>query len=142
MFRFIKNLFSGLVAFIKGLFGGDKKQTPSLDQSNNRLERQSEPQLESKPVATNSQTENTEQGTFFLEGAEARGFSSANGDQNEETQPASGAVSKSTATANSFNLPQPKVTSSKDFANFSNRRRPGANMSSFLEMAREMRTSS
>lgn len=44
--------------------------------------------------------------------------------------------------ATALNMPEPKVTTFSNFSNFGERRRPGANMDSFLKMARQVRTSS
>lgn len=47
--------------------------------------------------------------------------------------------SQSAATGNALNLPKPKVTQSSDYSSFGDRRYPGANMQSFLKMARQMK---
>lgn len=99
---------------------------------------------------------------FFLEGDEARGYTAADkakatATQEKSESAAQGGAKKAqgpakngsstqrslqtAATANALNLAKPKVTSYREFSSFGDRRRPGANMSDFLEMARQMRTS-
>lgn len=145
MFRFIKNLFNGIFAFLTGLFKGGKKQKPALEQANQEQVKRDSPQPQPQPqpqpvAAANSKPA---QGSFFLEADEARGYNSPNGasgSKSQDTKPSTPEIQ--TASASALNLPQPKVTSYRDFSNFGDRRRPGANMSSFLDMARKVRTSS
>jgi len=142
MFRFIKNLFNGILAFLSGLLKGEKqqKQAPVLEQAKPEQAKSDSPQPQSQPTAaTNSQP--PAQGSFFLEADEARGYNSPNGGPSNQSQEAKQSAPQP-ASASALNLPQPKVTSYRDFSNFGDRRRPGANMSSFLEMARKVRTSS
>lgn len=138
MFRFIKNLFSGFLAFLSGLFQGGKKQKPALEQASSEQGKSDspKPQPQSATVASSKPA----QGNFFLDTDEARGYSPNGGSasSSQETRPSA----SQPAAASTLNLPQPKVTSYSDFSNFGDRRRPGANMSSFLDMARKVRTSS
>jgi hypothetical protein len=77
--------------------------------------------------------------TFFLEAEDAKGIAKA------PTQAAasSSAKSSNTPVASALNLPQPTVTSSTAvtpvapaYSQFGSRRRPGANMKSYLDMAK------
>lgn len=141
MFRFIKNLFNGIFSFLSGLFKGGKqqKQAPVLEQAKPEPAKSDSPQPQPQPTAVaNSKPA---QGSFFLEADEARGYNSPNGGPSNQSQEAKQSAPQP-ASASALNLPQPKVTSYRDFSNFGDRRRPGANMSSFLEMARKVRTSS
>lgn len=52
------------------------------------------------------------------------------------------ATPQTSSTAAALNMPEPKVTTFNNFSNFGDRRRPGANMDTFLKMARQVRTSS
>jgi hypothetical protein len=141
MFRFIKNVFGGIIAFLKGLLSFGKKQPPALDQSSQSTP-PADPKPEPQPVAA-ANNPKPAANSFFLEADEARGFNSPNGGSAPKPQETSQETAQpQVATAKALNLPQPKVTSYNDFSNFGNRRRPGANMSSFLEMARKVRTSS
>lgn len=123
MFGLIKKLFSGIFTFIGKVlgFGGKTEQLPAA-----------------KPDVEPAPTPAAQPQTFFLEPEEARGYQSSNG-RTASATPA--------ATAASLNLPEPKVTqtanSSGDpaYAQFA-RRRPGANMNAFLEMAKQVKTSS
>jgi len=141
MFRFIKNLFSGIIAFLTGLFKGGKqqKQAPVLEQANQEQAKNDSPQPQ--PQTTAAANSKPTPGNFFLDADEARGYHSPNGGSTSQSQDAQPSAPQP-ASASALNLPQPKVTSYSDFSNFGDRRRPGANMSSFLEMARKVRTSS
>lgn len=119
----IKNLFGGigkLLAAIFGIFGSLGKLLPS-----------------------GKKTQNAEK-AIFLDGAEAKGYASAS----KAAAPSSPATPKGTpkatasATSNTLNLPQPTVTTSNAaatapaYSQFGPRRRPGANMKAFLDMAK------
>jgi hypothetical protein len=113
----IKNLFGGigkLLAAIFGIFGslGKSKKGAKAEQA------------------------------IFLDGADAKGFAS---ESKAATKPAPKATAPKAAasTANAaLNLPQPTVTtsstepSSPAYSQFGPRRRPGANMKSFMDMAK------
>jgi hypothetical protein len=110
----IKNLFGSigkLLAAIFGIFGSLGKLLPS---------------------GKGSQTEKA----IFLDGAEAKGFAS------ESKATASAKPAPAKATNKALNLPQPTVTTSTSattaptYSQFGPRRRPGANMKTFLDMAK------
>jgi murein DD-endopeptidase MepM/ murein hydrolase activator NlpD len=113
----IKNLFGGigkLLAAIFGIFGSLGKLLPS---------------------GKGSKAEKA----IFLDGAEAKGFAS----ESKAAAPSKPAPAKVTAAATSkaLNLPQPTVTSTSEataptYSQFGPRRRPGANMKTFLDMAK------
>ena len=139
----LKNLFSGLFSFIGGLLGSKKKQDAIADSS--------------------SPPRKAKNSGYFLELDEAKGIGNAgapalaastNGASAKPTAAtAPKAASKvapkaepKPASANAaLNLPQPTVTTfaPKYLAlsgSMNGRRRPGANMSSFLDMARQIKT--
>lgn len=75
---------------------------------------------------------------FFLEADDAKGTPASATQPQAKPQPAAVA-----ATANALNLPQPTVTATpapaNDYKAFASRRRPGANMKSYLDMAKGMK---
>jgi hypothetical protein len=124
----IKNLFGGigkLLAAIFGIFGSLGKLLPS---------------------GKGSKAEKA----IFLDGAEAKGFASkSKATAPSKPAPAKATASKAadpakataTATNKALNLPQPTVTSISEataptYSQFGPRRRPGANMKTFLDMAK------
>ena len=182
MLRFIKNLFNSILGFIQGIFSRAKKELPAAAEATSDKLDQAKAAAQSKgfdlDAAANQLAEKTSQVAettsqvaeettqkvkeFFLEGDEARGYTTADKAKAAATQEkpesaaqgqtkAQGAAKngsatqkapQTAATANALNLAKPKVTSYREFSSFGDRRRPGANMSDFLEMARQMRTSS
>lgn len=141
--NFLKNLLSGLFSFIGGLLPSKKKQDAIAGSA--------------------SQPRKKSNSGYFLELDEAKGVSTAAPAKAVTTQapaksePTNGstvkpavatklkAASKSVGANAALNLPQPTVTT---FApnylapngSSNGRRRPGANMSSFLDMARQIKT--
>jgi len=143
---FIKNLFGGIFAFIGRLFRFGKKEKPQLASASSNVEsRSSLKEAATQVQETASQAaaqvkETANKAAFFLSGDDARSFkSSPNGKQpsvkkTEQPKP------QDADTARAFNLAKPKVTTYSNFSNYGDRRRPGANMSNFLEMARNINT--
>lgn len=124
MVRLLKSLFGGILAFIGNLLSfGKSKKNKGLSS------------VASAPKAAQApKVEKPEPAAFFLNADEARGFTSNNG---KPSAPA----------AATLNLPAPKVTTTtpeptpSPFIQFA-RRRPGANMSAYLAMAKQVKTSS
>lgn len=148
---FIKNLLGGIFSFIGKLFQFGKDEKPQLaSASSNGQQSQSSPNKAAAQVqetasqATTQVKEAVDKAAFFLSGDDARSFkSSSNGKQPSVNKAEKTEKPKSldADTAKAFNLAKPKVTTYKDFSNYGDRRRPGANMSNFLEMARNVNTS-
>lgn len=146
MVGFIKTIFSGLlgllVAILKlpitlitlplKLLSGDKNKTS-----------------EGNPAAKKKKSG----GAFYLEADDAKGFTEAapkadpvKADVTKTAAPTAPSVTKAASapatTASALNLPQPKVTQSAPeiaYSQFGPRRAPGANMKSFLDMAKTVR---
>lgn len=163
---FIKNLLGSIWAFLSNLlpFGKNKpqlasastkgSQKPQFNQNNGSGK---EPVMQVKDAAKQASTqvketatqasmqvkETAKQAALFLSGDDARGYKSLNGNQPSEAKPEKTQKPNSTQTADTasaFNLAKPKVTTYVDFKNTGDRRLPGANMSDFLKMARQMKT--
>lgn len=131
MLRLLRNLFSGIFGFLAGIVGfGKKSKTPPLDPSTPQSEKAT-----ITPASGNGRAK-----SFFLEGDEARSFTTA------EPKPAASVQKQETreslaASGQTLNLPAPKFTARADLPTSSDRRRPGANMQSYLNMARQLKTS-
>ena len=145
-FNFLKNLFSSLFSFVGGFLGSKKKQTA----------------IEGSASAPRKSGKSG----YFLELDEAKGIGNVVAPIKAVAAPATakaesknGAIAKPIVAAEpkpapkpaganaALNLPQPTVTTfaPKYLApsgSSNGRRRPGANMSSFLDMARQVKTSS
>lgn len=152
IFSFIKNLFNGIFAFLGGLLG--QKQTPALADG------------EAAPKVKKNRNSG-----YFLELDEARSVPTPEPAKAKKPEPAAPAavgpttvaaatpapaaaptpvltpapVETSKPAANPLNLPQPTVTFAPTYLNQTSsrngRRRPGANMTYFLDMARKVKTS-
>ncbi len=157
---FIKNLLSSILAFLSNLLRFGNKDNPQLasasrkgsekPQSNQNNGSGKEPAMQVKEAAKQASTqvkETAAQASLFLSGDDARGYKSPNG-KSSNGKPAEAKPEKvekpnsnqTAATASAFNLAKPKVTTYADFNNSGDRRLPGANMSDFLKMARQMKT--
>jgi len=145
---FIKNLLGGIFSFIGRLFRFGKNEKPQLATAGNNAE---QAQSSIKEAATQVQ-ETASQATaqvkeaanktvFFLSGDDARSFKSSPNGKQPSVNKAEKPRSLDADTAKAFNLAKPKVTTYRDFSNYGDRRRPGANMSNFLEMARNVKSS-
>jgi hypothetical protein len=97
MFRFIKNLFSGILGFIGKLFSFGKKQEQSQGASAIAPAQKSQPQKQ--PAATQNNNNKGAQTAYFLDEDQARGFKSTNGKQPATAQAEKSAASKPAATA-------------------------------------------
>lgn len=158
---FIKNLLSSIWAFLSNLLPFGNKNNPQLasasrkgsekPQSNQNNGSGKEPAMQVKEAAKQASTqvkETAAQASLFLSGDDARGYKSSNGKSSNgklaEAKPELKAEkpnsNQTAATASAFNLAKPKVTTYADFNNSGDRRLPGANMSDFLKMARQMKT--
>jgi len=157
---FIKNLLSSIWAFLSNLLPFGNKNNPQLasasrkgsekPQSNQNNGSSQEPAMQVKEAAKQASTqvkEKAKQASLFLSGDDAKGYKSSNG-KSSNGKPAEAKPEKAekpnsnqtAATASAFNLAKPKVTTYADFNNSGDRRLPGANMSDFLKMARQMKT--
>ncbi len=121
MIGFVKKLLSGLLG-IFGLFG---KLLPF-----GKKEKKAAAPKQPKPKAV------------FLDAEEAKGYT----EPTPKAQPKAPATpAPAASTASSLNLPQPTVTTASnnnaapEFVQFGPRRRPGANMKAYLDMARTMK---
>lgn len=129
----IKKLFSGIFSFIGGLLGGGKSGGGyylELDEAQSEKTASAPKPAESKPAEANGKP------------AQAAPVATIAAPAKVETESLNG--SKPAAPANPLNLPQPTVS---NFASeylapkpSAGRRRPGANMSSYLEMAKTIKT--
>lgn len=145
MIRFIKNLFGGILTFVSNLFSFGKKEKPQLS-SNGGSQKSEAPKKDTASQQETKTAKNSNrkaaQPAFFLDSDDARGFKSTDaGSQPSQNQLPTEKAPKPQTTNNGLNMPKPKVTSFDDFSNFGDRRRPGANMSDFLEMARQLKPS-
>ena len=162
---FIKNVLNGLLNFLKSLLSFGKKEKPNtsntadaiiaeVKQATNGLG-QSTPDsngdqaaagqpAKAEPAKAESASQKSKKAkkgkkpaAVFLEAEEARGYTS--GSQPQAAQSAS-----------TLNLPKPKVSASNSkpqaakesgtvFSQFGSRRRPGANMQAFLDMAKTIK---
>jgi hypothetical protein len=153
IFDFIKGFFGGLFSFLGGLLGGSKQlQESSAGASENgakvRKSRNSGYFLELDDARSVSSSAPAKQPAAIVEApakvekpkaapATAAPASSATPAKVEPPKPV----------ANPLNLPQPTVTTfAPDYlsttASTNGRRRPGANMNYFLDLARQVKTSS
>ncbi|GEM_PF-1759347 len=132
MFEFIKKLFAGIFSFIFGLFSGNKKK------KNNGyfLEIDEAETVEVKPTGSNGARTGTSVGKPEIIA------------KPETTAPAESVKSAKKTDKVSVAPAQPAVATSSSFAlnylltttNSNERRYPGANMSFYLELAREIKT--
>lgn len=144
----IKNLFSGIFSFIGGIFGGKKSgYYMELDEAKSAIAKPAKAvKKAAAPVAaaiaevTKSEPEKAE--TPEAESAKAKAKKAtaepAKADVNGSTNGA-----KPPVPANTLNLPQPTVSFATEYLipkPTNSRRRPGANMESFLEMAKTAKT--
>jgi hypothetical protein len=134
LFNFLKNLFSGIFGFLGGLLGSKKDSATGA----------------APKVKASKST------GFFLEVDDAKGVgttAAVSAPAITTTQPKPAAAAKvapakapePVVVANTLNLPQPTVTTTaSDFlsatVSSNGRRRPGANMASYLTMARQVKT--
>jgi hypothetical protein len=153
----IKNLFStilGVLVFLVklplSLLTLPAKLLPSSKGKSKGTTKAVAPKATNEPAPNSPQTNEA----FFLDGAEATGVvateSKAPGKKSKAKKTkapkapkpeAVPAASSAAATANALNLPQPTVTASPEmtYTSFTPRRRPGANMKSYLDMAKSMK---
>jgi hypothetical protein len=143
----IKNLFSGLFGIIVSILklpitlitlplkllssGKDKGSSPAPKASKDKG---SSPALKAKKKSGEA---------FYLEMEDAKGFteSAPKAETSKAKAPQSAAPAASTASA--LNLPQPTVTTAAPevaYSQFGSRRGPGANMKSFLDMAKTVKS--
>lgn len=161
MIGFLKNIFSGLF----GILGAILRLPITLISlplkffSSNKSEDQSKGQSKDALPTKNKKSS----GGFYLEADDARGYTAetaTNGNAAPKTaeaapqnakiqekakasQPAA-ASAKTAVTADALNMPQPTVTTSAAapepaYSQFGSRRGPGANMKSFLDMAKTVK---
>ncbi|XGV94582.1 MAG: hypothetical protein ACAF41_17735 [Leptolyngbya sp. BL-A-14] len=157
--NFLKNLLSGIFSFLGGLFGGKKQEAIAGAESKPRKARNSgyflelddakgvgngaatAPKPEAVKTAAKSESAKVDTVTPASPSEAAKPQASKSAAAVEKVEP------KHAATNAALNLPQPTVTTfaPKYLAptgSSNGRRRPGANMSSFLDMARQVKTSS
>lgn len=158
----IKNLFGGIFSFIGGIFGGKKSgYYMELDEAKSALAKPAKAVKEAAkeataPVAaaiaevTKSEPKKAEAPEAKSAKAEAPKAKSEPAKAKKATaEPATADLNGSTngakppVPANTLNLPQPTVSFASDYLvpkPTNSRRRPGANMGSFLAMAKTVRT--
>jgi hypothetical protein len=138
MFGLVKKLFGGILAFIGNIFSFGKKDKKIAAVAEPKAVKAAPPENKKQPKA---KKQSKPKAAFFLENEDARGFTSANGKSAPSPKKAAPVAA---ATASALNLPAPTVSSapaeSAPFIQFA-RRRPGANMSAFLDMAKQVKTS-
>jgi hypothetical protein len=167
MFGSIKKIFGGILAFITGLFGSKKKAAPELAASTADVKPTDAKPADPKPVAAKAAPEKSVKAakpekakkvasskSFYLDETEARGFEAPNGKPAAEAKPAKTKAKKTkeaadpkpvAAAATTPVAPAAKPSTpaasapANTFKQFATRR-PGANMSSFLDMAKQVKT--
>ncbi|MBW4552127.1 MAG: hypothetical protein KME35_13620 [Aphanocapsa sp. GSE-SYN-MK-11-07L] len=147
MFGLVKKLFGGILAFIGSIFSfgkKDKKIAPAKESLESKVVEAKPPAPENKKQPKAKKQAKPE-AAFFLEAEDARGYTSANGKSAANPQKAKKEAAVASTTASALNLPAPTVSSApaeaaSPFVKFA-RRRPGANMSAFLDMAKQVKTS-
>jgi hypothetical protein len=124
MIGFIKKIFAaifGVLLFpVKLLSSGKNKQANTATDA-----------------APNKKSE-----AFFLEEADAKGVPAATPKAKASKKGKVAAAPVAATTANALNLPQPNVTTTvaeNNYVQFTTRRRPGANMKSYLDMAKTIK---
>ncbi len=151
MFGLVKKLFGGILAFIGKIFSFGKKDkniAPGQESSESKAIEAKPPAPENKkqPKAQKQPKQAKPEAAFFLESEDARGYTSANGKSAASSQKTKKAAPVAATTASALNLPAPTVSNAPaesaapPFVQFA-RRRPGANMSAFLDMAKQVKTS-
>ncbi|MBW4468775.1 MAG: hypothetical protein KME45_00020 [Stenomitos rutilans HA7619-LM2] len=160
--NFLKNLFSGLFSFVSGLFGSKKaKAAISEAEPKTRKAKNSGYFLEldeAKGIGNGATAPAKTPVAAAAKSQAVKDSAKPEPAKVEAAKPKQAAKAKAAATAEkaepkpaaakaALNLPQPTVTTfaPKYLAPTSSsngRRRPGANMSSFLDMARQVKTSS
>lgn len=168
--NFLKNLLSGIFSFLGGLFSSKKQEAIAGADSKPRKARNSgyflelddakgisngattatkasspaaAPKAEAVKAATKSESTKVDSAAPASPSESAKPQASKSAAAVEKTEPKHAVA----ATNAALNLPQPTVTTfaPKYLAptgSLNGRRRPGANMSSFLDMARQVKTSS
>lgn len=171
VFNLIKNLFSGILSFIGGIFGGkksgyfmelDEAQAAKLDSAKAKVSEAKEAVVESakSAVATveaaakstaDSVAETVKEATATAQEtakpaaksvkAKANKAEPATAEKAEINGSSNGA--KPPVPAETLNLPEPTVSFATEYLTpkpTNTRRRPGANMGSFLDMAKTVKT--
>jgi hypothetical protein len=137
MFGLVKKLFGGILAFIGNIFSFGKKDKKIAAVAEPKAVKAAPPENKKQPKA---KKQAKPEAAFFLDNEDARGFTSANGKSAASPNKAAPVAAAATA----LNLPAPTVNSAPaepaPFIQFA-RRRPGANMSAFLNMAKQVKTS-
>lgn len=155
----IKNIFGGIFSFIGGILGGKKSSGYYMELDEAKSTKAEPAKAETKvaaPVAAattevkQSEPVKAEAPKAKSAKAEAPKAESAKAKAKKATaEPATADVNGSTngakppVPANTLNLPQPTVSFATEYLvpkPTTSRRRPGANMGSFLEMAKTVKT--
>ncbi|AFY48860.1 hypothetical protein Nos7524_3056 [Nostoc sp. PCC 7524] len=139
MFGFLKNLFAGIVSFITGLLPGKKN-------GGYYLQIDDETVTEPKPAAPKTETTNGTKATLAAEPATpaptpkqpAKVEAATNG-KAAPTEPTPAPVASTKTTAPTETTFAPKYLAPSG-AGSNGRRRPGANMNNFLDMASQVKT--
>jgi len=160
LFNFLGKLFSGILGFVGGLFGGKKSGGYYLELEDAKGQGAVAPAAvapaasKSKPAAATTQppkvTEPVTDGKVAVSAATQVVEENVKSVVNEVKQVTTTKANKAKPVApantnNGLNLPEPKVTNfATDYLaapTAAGRRRPGANMKSFLDMAKQVKTS-
>lgn len=161
-FNFLKNLFSGILSFFGGRSGSEKSLKASPESSPKArkskgyfLELEDAKGVSSASDASSPKAPEPETPPQPVAKVESQPKPQPEVKADPQPTPQAKSTATTTAepvkpepavTANALNLPQPTVTFATDYlvnASSSNgRRRPGANMSAYLNMARQVKTSS
>ncbi len=143
MFGFIKNLFAGIFGFLGNLFGF-KKTEYFLDLDDSQGSKDAKPSQPAKAEPAKAQAQEQKAaapGAAKAEPAKATAAKPAQKAAQPATAAQNGQAAKPAAPAKA---PEPAVSgfATRYLVTASNgsRRRPGANMSSYLTMARDMKT--
>jgi outer membrane biosynthesis protein TonB len=149
MFGFIKNLFGGIMAFIGGIFGGSKKSkaddavAPKAKKGSNGFYMELSDAGSAAPIKAAPKPEAVP--AAAAPEPKAKSAKKAKSEPKPEPAKEPTPVAAPAANMNGKVKPQPKpvVNFATDYlismSSTNGRRRPGANMNSFLEMARQMK---
>lgn len=143
-----KSLFGGIFAFLGGLLGGKQSQdtsaetAPKVRKSKGYFLELEDAQGVKRPPAEPAAPKAAPAASVPAPAAPAPAPVATTNGSAPKAEPVK--VAEPAATAKALNLPQPTVTNfATDYlitTSNNGRRRPGANMSSFLDMARQVKT--
>ncbi|MCW5316325.1 hypothetical protein GTQ43_21645 [Nostoc sp. KVJ3] len=144
---FIKKLISGILGFVTGILGFVTRLLPGKKQSNGYFLELEEATSQSKPAASNgkkavapvaSQAAKSPEPETAKATKAAATKTKVEASQNGKAEPAKAAAKASAKTPTETTFAPKYLAPSTTSSN--GRRRPGANMSAYLDMARQVKT--